>query len=835
MKRHRSSVIHPFPPRTDLPHQSPSIPELLAPAGGPSALRAAVVNGADAVYLGVDRLNARRGAENFTVETLAEACEFSHLRGVRVYLTANVVVLPDEMGDALDVVAKAWSAGVDAVIVQDIGLMRCIRSELPEVRIHASTQVNAHSSSTIAALAAMGTARVTLARETSLPEIARLVEAGRDSGVEIESFVHGALCMCYSGQCLLSSLIGGRSANRGMCAQPCRLRYELVRSGTVFETPGAHLLSPKDLAGIGALPELLTAGVASLKIEGRMKSAEYVAIVTGVYRAALNRAAESPESFSVRDGEMAVLSEAFSRGFTEAYLRQERGNEMMSYQRPNNRGVFVGRVSSADSSAAFIDLETALSSRDLIEVWTGRGRFTQEAGPLGVSSGERDEAPAGSRVRVRLAEPAQPGDRVFRVRNAALLDAAARSFSGADIAPVAVGVQARVVIGEPLRVAATTAEGACSEAVGDPVEPARTRPVSAEDVREHVGRFGGSGFSISDWDLALSPGAGVSFSELHRVRREALGRLRNALLSQWADRPRTIPRVPAIPQQRSKSDGPVRLVAVVSNMSAARACLQAGADRVQIPIEAMEGDADDRISPVLPRTCHDAEEQRVRSALVGCRSAVAATLGLLDEAAKRCAHTESHWSLNVTNSHAAVALAERGATLVWLSPELTAGQVSRIAAESPVPVGLAVLGRQELMVTEHCVLMAEGPCSRHCTVCPRREGASLLRDRKGYEFPVVTDTSGRSHIYNAVSLDLTGSLDEVLATGVDSVRLDLETDDTQQAARSVERARALLEEAAARHRPTGSRRRNEGAHSAGRRGTGRAMGTTTGHFFRGVS
>jgi U32 family peptidase len=262
-----------------LTHSTQEGPELLAPAGGIEALRAAVANRANAVYLGVDRLNARRGAENFTLEGLGDMCRYAHLRGARVYLTVNVVVLPSEIAGALDLVDEAWAVGVDAVIVQDLGLLGVIRRLLPHVRIHSSTQLNAHNTPTVRTLESLGVSRVTLAREVSVEEIGGFVSAG---SIEIESFVHGALCVCYSGQCLMSSLIGRRSANRGQCAQPCRLTYELVdESRTVLATPGAHLLSPKDLAGIAVLPRLVEAGVAALKIEGRMKNPEYVGLPGG--------------------------------------------------------------------------------------------------------------------------------------------------------------------------------------------------------------------------------------------------------------------------------------------------------------------------------------------------------------------------------------------------------------------------------------------------------------------------------------------------------------------------------------------------------------------------
>ncbi|MDZ4178559.1 MAG: peptidase U32 family protein, partial [Coriobacteriia bacterium] len=237
-------------------HSMLPAPELLAPAGGPEALRAAVNNGADAVYLGVDRLNARQGAENFTLKTLPDVTRFAHLKGVRVYLTANVVVVPDEMNEALSLVDEAWAAGVDAVIVQDLGLARAVHTELPDVRLHASTQIGAHNAPTVAELARTGFSRVTLARETSAEEIAGLVAA---SDIEVESFIHGALCVSYSGGCFMSSLIGGRSANRGQCAQPCRLAYELLDEKSKSRASvGAHLLSPKDLCGIDHLPRLVS-------------------------------------------------------------------------------------------------------------------------------------------------------------------------------------------------------------------------------------------------------------------------------------------------------------------------------------------------------------------------------------------------------------------------------------------------------------------------------------------------------------------------------------------------------------------------------------------------
>ena len=301
--------------------------ELLAPAGSMAALHAAVSAGADAVYLGMESFNARRGADNFTAETLAEACSYAHLRGARVYVTMNMAVLPEEVREALDAARRAYRAGVDAFIVQDIGLAAALREVLPEARLHISTQMNTHNLAGIEAAARLGASRVTLARELSLGEIELLSRAAAERGMEVETFAHGALCVCYSGQCFMSSLIGGRSANRGMCAQACRLPYELRagKDGEALPAPGEHLLSPRDLCSVDLLPELVRAGAASLKLEGRMKSPDYVHAVTSVYRAVLDRvlaadAAGAADALRATDEERRVRAEAFSRGLTTAFL-----------------------------------------------------------------------------------------------------------------------------------------------------------------------------------------------------------------------------------------------------------------------------------------------------------------------------------------------------------------------------------------------------------------------------------------------------------------------------------------------------------------------------------
>ena len=571
--------------------------ELLAPAGSMAALHAAVSAGADAVYLGMEAFNARRGADNFTPETLAEACAYAHLRGARVYVTMNVAVLPEEVRAALDAARQAYRAGVDAFIVQDIGLAAALREALPAVRLHISTQMNTHNVAGIEAAARLGASRVTLARELSLGEIELLAREAADRGMEVETFAHGALCVCYSGQCFMSSLIGGRSANRGMCAQACRLPYELRAGaeGEALPAPGEHLLSPRDLCSIDLLPELVRAGAASLKLEGRMKSPDYVHAVTSVYRAVLDRvlaAAASPQRAADRDAlratdeERRVLAEAFSRGFTTAYLEGERGNDIMSYGRPNNRGVLVGRVASVRDGKAAISAQRELACGDVLEFWTKRGHFAYTLDEVRLDR-------AGNVVT----EPDRPvgkGDRVFRVRSAA------DAFADDAMEPrIAVAGRVRMRLGEPLRMEFCVADderrrardGRALEAVGvaegPEMEPARTKAVAAEDVRAHVDRLGTSPYRLESLDIDLDEGVGVGFSLVHRIRAAALEDLTRQLTEPWSDREDGAPRIrPSASRGKAARPAPAReclVVALATNPACARVAKRAGADAVYVP------------------------------------------------------------------------------------------------------------------------------------------------------------------------------------------------------------------------------------------------------------
>ena len=800
--------------------------ELLAPAGTVECLHAAVSAGANAVYLGLDEFNARRNAGNFTPETLAQACEYAHLRGVAIYVTMNVEILPSEMNRALELARAAYEAGADALIIQDIGFAAAVARTLPDMPWHASTQMNIHSAAGVEAAARLGASRVTLARELSLAEVAELCDVARAFNMDVEVFAHGALCVCYSGQCLMSSMIGGRSANRGLCAQACRLPYELRNSSSdeALPTPGEHLLSPRDLCTIDLLDELANAGVASLKIEGRMKSADYVHEVVSVYRSALDTGCVTEEHRS-------RLAEAFSRGFTTAYLTGDRGNDIMSYGRPNNRGVFVGRVARAADGVASITCDTALTSGDIMEFWTNRGHFAATV-PEGV--------PAGGVARVSVDQKTGKGDRVFRVRNAQA------AFADDPFAPkIHVTGFASLCVGSPLHILfkARDGQGVVREgqAWGDTVELARTRPILEQDVREHVDRLGQTPFVLDELTIDMQDGVGLGFSQLHRVRAEALDALKDALLAGYATR--TAPRadVREAVSRKRKNVG-CDVVAFATNPACARAAKRAGASAVYVPVlnfkrgqAVLEGARLDGPEQAgYPKQCIMSFPTIDHDPLPGTRE-YELSFDLWDYAREgKTVYVDSMASCiraldcgcNVevgphvvaTNAESLAVLASLGVSRVWLSPELTLGQIDDLARVSPVELGVVVAGSQELMITEHCLLMSQGACAQQCETCSRRATGHWLVDRKGFDFPVVTDVLGRSHLYNGVQLDIAQNIVDLLDIGISAIMVDTTLMGKKGASDAVGRALRARDLATSEHKPCGKR-----------------PNTTTGHLFRGVS
>ena len=398
-----------------------ALPELLAPAGGLDQMLAAIAAGADAIYAGLDGFNARVSAHGFNDDEFARGCAVAHAHGVRVYVTLNVFVFDDELADAVALGAHAHALGADALIVADAGLACALRAAIPGVEIHLSTQAGAHSEGAVQLAAKeLGVERVTTARELSVVEIETLCA----TGVPIEVFCHGAICIGYSGACGFSALRRGRSAMRGDCTQPCRLSYDLVdeEGQSVVAVEGDRLLCPRDYLGIAHLPELVAAGVASLKIEGRMKNPDYVFNVVRVWRRALNMLRDGTWDADAVPALERELGRSFNRGFTDAYLRGRSGAELMSFERAINQGVRVGHLVAVGHEEVTVELDAAVAAGDTLEIRFYPGadarpdvpkRWPQVPCPV--------DAAAGERIVVHCKRKVDAGCEVYLIRSAGVL------------------------------------------------------------------------------------------------------------------------------------------------------------------------------------------------------------------------------------------------------------------------------------------------------------------------------------------------------------------------------------------------------------------------------
>ena len=562
--------------------------ELLAPAGSREALTAAIENGADAVYLAGNLFGARAYADNFDRENLREAIQFAHLRGVAIHITVNTIVGDNEMEELADYLRFLYEAGADAILVQDLGVARVAKSVVPDLPMHASTQMTVHNLEGVLALADMGFSRVVLSREMSLNEIREIC---RKSPVEIECFAHGALCVCYSGQCLMSSMIGGRSGNRGRCAQPCRLPYTLVNdegNDVLGDSAGNYLLSPRDMNTIDILPELIQAGVASLKIEGRMKRPEYVSVVVSTYRKELDRI-YGIEKSSDKEESHRRLAQIFNRDFTTGFLLNNPGKNLMSDRRPNNRGLLIGRVTKYDFSSkrVFVKLSADVTEGDELDFWVKvGGRVTTALTDIEDEKGHSvTEGKAGEEISFPLAKTVKVHDRVFRVYDAKLMQEARSTFqNGAPVRRIPVDCSVTARIGKPVVVSFRTADGAEAEIVSDFIcEKAQKTPVSVEVLQKQLSRLGTTVYDLRNFAAELDDNAIVPVSVLNNLRRQAseildgkrLEKYKRVSLSETG----AVKSLPScdIRKNREKS---AKLVVRVDSVAKAKAAVDAGADGI---------------------------------------------------------------------------------------------------------------------------------------------------------------------------------------------------------------------------------------------------------------
>ena len=506
------------------------LPELLAPAGDWECARAAVENGADAIYFGLEKFNARMRAHNFSQEDLPRLMEFLHQRGVKGYVTFNTLVFENEIAAAEECLRAIIAAGVDAAIVQDVGICRLIRQLSPDFPIHVSTQMTVTSAAGVDFARELGCQLVVLARECSLKEIEKIAATAVAPCLPLEVFVHGALCVAYSGQCLTSESLGGRSANRGVCAQACRLPYELVSDGQDVDLGDRkYLLSPQDLAGLPVLPDLVKVGVTSLKIEGRLKSPEYVANITRVYRQALDEAGASRSPASQYDMEM-----AFSRGLYTGWFRGVNNQELVHARFGKKRGVYLGEVAAIEGRRVRLALQGPLKPGDGVVFDAGHPEEQEEGGRVyTVDQRGRDTLVGFGMGDVDFAR-VHPGDKLWKTSDPELDRKLRQTFAG-DMPKFQrpLSMEVRGSVGQPL-VLDIRDEGDNKIHLESamPLAKAEKQPLTPEKLREQLGRLGGTPFELGELTSVIEGEVMLPVSELNRLRRAAVEELHPGPLPQ---------------------------------------------------------------------------------------------------------------------------------------------------------------------------------------------------------------------------------------------------------------------------------------------------------------
>lgn len=814
-----------------------SKPELLAPAGGPEPFYAALAAGADAIYCGMGSFNARRKADNFTDETFEAACRAAHLAGSRVYVTVNIVIKDEEMSEALSLVDRCWRLGADAFIIQDWGLFFEIRRLMPEVETHISTQANIHDARGTAWCKEAGADRVTLSRELSIDEIAIIHDA---VDIELEVFSHGAICFCYSGVCLLSSFTSrGRSANRGMCAQPCRLPYELIdETGRSWSKPGRErALCPRDTCTADMLPRLLDAGAHALKLEGRMKAPDYVHSIVSAYRAQLDDILAGREiSDETAQARYRQLKRCFNRDFTSEYQEGRSGDEMMSYERSNNRGQIVGEVLGSKPlgntkglkpddkrrRAAWTKLRLSepVGKGDLLEL-----RHDDEFDQF-LTAIAPEDARAGDIIECRTARPMPAGALVRLIRSQAALDAAEAALKRPVARKRAVDVRVVAHLGQPFTVELTCIDDPAlsGRAEGFMVEAAKTRAVSAEDLVEHVGRMGSSPFDSVSFDIQLDEGCGMGFSAVHKVRAAACKALERAILAPYAERVNHL-MVQSDPVCPADLNDLGEVCALVTSLNAAAAARKAGAARVYMTVDDLLAEglspascSAEGVIPVLDEVSREADHERLDPWFTPGAPAAVGTISELALGAEIGSVVELRSCIPVHNVPCMRELAARGAHAAWLSPELTLAEIERIAPQrGEMTLGLMVLGTPRVMTSEHCILQVAGACIHDCANCRLRARNFKLKNIDGRMLPVRTGLNGRSHLYDGVQLDATPQIPQLLRAGVTRFLVDGTLMNIDMLSRSVARTNRALE-----------------AARSGRTPDKRLPGTSSGCLFQGV-
>jgi U32 family peptidase len=798
-------IMPPLPSSAPAPAPAKSIPlpELLAPAGNWDCARAAVENGADAIYFGLEHFNARMRADNFTVADLPSLMAWLHQRGVKGYVTLNTLIFTAELAEVETYLRSIIAAGVDAAIVQDVGLCRLIRHLSPDFPIHGSTQMTVTSGAGVAFAQNLGCNLVVLARECSIQEINKIQHHQQDQhehpALPLEVFVHGALCVAYSGQCLTSESLGGRSANRGECAQACRMPYDLVVDGQALDLgQRRYLLSPQDLAGLAVLPELVKTGVVSLKIEGRLKTPEYVASITQIYRQALDRRQtpdHSPIPNQVSPTDQYQMEMAFSRGLYTGWLQGIDNQALVHAEFGKKRGVYLGQVARVlpgrDPQVLLTDIASnvPLKPGDGVVFDNGHPEKQEVGGRLyGVSPQGQDLLLSFGRHDLDLRR-VHPGDRLWKTSDPALAQVLRKTYSQTQPQcqrPVTMTLLGQV--GEPLSLIAQVASGQIAQVASElPLVAAQQQALDAERCQAQLARLGNTPFYLDQFHYQVVGAGWLPISELNRMRRQVMEALEQQLAQplpwQLAEQ-RFTDLLPA--REVPDSSQAPELLVLVRSLEQLQAVLaldtpittiyaefeDARVHRQAVSLVRQAGTAQIWLAP--PRIYKPGETYILQQVQAAQPDGILVRnydhLHFFKDFPQR-----GDFSLNVANPLTAAYYQSLGLTRLTASYDLNIAQLTDLIRHTP-PDWLEITIHQHMPMfhMEHCVFCAFLSTGTDFTNCgrPCETHTVKLRDRAGVEHVLQADAGCRNTVFNGKAQTGAEYIQPLLALGVRSFRLE---------------------------------------------------------------
>ena len=741
--------------------------ELLAPEQDKLTFKAAIENGADAIYLGGKKFSARAYATNFEVDEIIELIQEAHQRGVSVYIAVNTLVYENEMNDFIDYLDKLYLNDADAFIVQDIGLIHLIRARYPKIRLHVSTQQNVHCLDQVLYFEKLGVHRIILAREVELPLLKKICE---NTNVEIEVFVHGSLCVSYSGNCLHSSIIGKRSGNRGKCAQPCRMEYTLFENQKPIASQ-KYLLSMKDLATLNMLNQIIDCGVTSLKIEGRMKSPEYVAYTTMNYKKAILQY-QNTKKIANCSQTLKTFENLFNRELTKGYIGQESNGQICSTLRPTHIGKKIGIVIDSNPNHIKIKLFDSIEQKDKIVILQ-KEDVSFYLSKIKVKNKFVKKAFANEIIELEVHSQINKGAQVYQCLDGKQIEEIQQSYLKIN-KKIEIRMQLEAHLNEKIKFMVQDNQGHMVQIESEmPIEKAINAPATIENVQIHLLKLNETIYTCKEIKIQLEPQLMIPIKTLNELRRNALQQLNNLRANVNHRQASDIIldyTYPIIHRSHSKK---LKLAIKVKNIEQLK-------DLQGLDIETIYYDDDVTFAmakkmfpnlhliPVLSRIYHADEHLQEDSYLIN-------QLGDIIRHPHKKIRSDVY--LNVTNSYAVNALVQQGVERIGLSVELSKDRIQELIRQvyknhKKIPsFEMVVYGRLQTMVMKQCfIARALGFNKKHCGSCKKNQ--YTLQDRLNYRFMISTDRDCNVTLYNSKRLHLIDQLDEIAAMGIEVVRLD---------------------------------------------------------------